>query len=307
MPVDPCFAALIADPRNTVRPPPSHVPLAKVRQAADRAMAQMAAPALAAVVNYNVSETDRDIPIRLYRPLAEGALPVILYCHGGGWVWGSLDTHDGLCRNLAARTGATVVSVGYRLSPETPFPGATEDVLAVLAHLRQQPATLQIDPDRIALCGDSAGGHILVTATLEAVRTGVPIRHLGLLYPALDPACDSDSFHEFAEGPVLTKDAMTWFWSCYLGAAGAVAPGFINPMQVDLSGFPATTIMAAECDVLRDEARAFAKRLTDVQPDVDLRTYPGMIHGFLSLAVQSQTIEDTMDAMSRRIARSLTA
>jgi acetyl esterase len=307
MPVDPCFAALIADPRNTVRPPPSHVPLSKVRKVADGAMAQLAAPDLASVVNCIVSETDRDIPIRLYRPKAEGCLPIILFCHGGGWVWGSLDTHDGLCRNLAARTGATVVSVGYRLSPETTFPGAAEDVLVVLNHLRQQDATIQIDPDRMALCGDSAGGHIVVTATLKAMRAGVPIRHLGLFYPALDPACDSDSFHEFAEGPVLTKDAMTWFWSCYLGEAGAVAPDFINPMQVDLSGFPATTIMAAECDVLRDEARSFAERLTHVQPDVVLRTYPGMIHGFLSLAVQSQTIEGSIDEMSRRIARSLNA
>lgn len=307
MPVDPCFADLIADPRNTVRQPPAHVPIEKVRQAADRAMAQMAAPDLASVVNSIVSETDRDIPIRLYRPMVEGFLPIILFCHGGGWVWGSLDTHDGLCRNLAARTGATVVSVGYRLSPETTFPGAAKDVLVVLNHLRQQAATMQIDPDRIALCGDSAGGHIVVTATLKAMRAGVPIRHLGLFYPALDPACDSDSFHEFAEGPVLTKDAMTWFWSCYLGKAGAETPGFINPMQVDLSGFPATTIMAAECDVLRDEARAFAERLIHFQPDVVFRTCPGMIHGFLSLATQSQTIEGSMDEMSQRIAHSLKA
>lgn len=305
MPVDPCFAALISDPRNTVRPPPAQVPIEKVRQAADRAMAQMAAPDLASVVNRIVSEPDRDIPIRLYRPVVEGCLPIVLFCHGGGWVWGSIDTHDGICRNLAARTGATVVSVDYRLSPETTFPGAAEDVLAVLTHLRQQAATMQIDPDHIALCGDSAGGHIIVTATLRAMRAGVPIRHLGLFYPALNPACDSDSFQEFAEGPVLTKDAMTWFWSCYLGKAGADAPGFINPMHADLSGFPATTIMAAEYDVLRDEARAFAERASHVQPDVVLRTCPGMIHGFLSLATQSQTIEGSMDEMSRRIARSL--
>lgn len=300
MPVDPCFAELISDSRNTVRPPPSHVSLAKVRQVADGAMAQMAAPDIASVANCSVSETDRHIPIRIYRPTAEDSQPVILYCHGGGWVWGSIDTHDGICRNLAARTGATVASIDYRLSPETPFPCAVEDVLVALHHLRQHAATMQIDPDRIALCGDSAGGHIAVTATLMAVRAGVPIRHLGLFYPALDPACDSGSFHEFAKGPILTQDAMTWFWSCYLGKPGAESPSFINPMQVDLSGFPATTIMAAECDVLRDEARAFSERLAHVQPDVVLRTWPGMILAFLSLPVHSQTIEDCMDEMSQR-------
>jgi acetyl esterase len=215
--LDPSLVALVSDPRNTVRPPPAHVPLDKVRWAADAAMAQGAWVDMAAVTDGTVTHGAHAIPVRHYRPTSDAVLPAIVFCHGGGFVWGSIATHDGLCRRLAALTGAAVISVGYRLSPETVCPGAAEDALAVLTDLIARAADHGIASDRVALCGDSAGGAICIAVAAMAARAGLPLRHLALFYPAIDPACDSASQRAQADGPVLTQAAMRWFWSCYLG------------------------------------------------------------------------------------------
>ncbi|TMV05682.1 alpha/beta hydrolase [Ruegeria sediminis] len=301
MPVDPCFAALLSDPRNTVRPPPAHVPMQKVRQAADSAMAQGVLPVMLSVRDLEFTFEERAIPVRQYRPREMGRLPAIVFCHGGGFVWGSIETHDGLCRRLTAKTGATVFSVGYRLAPETRFPGPVDDVLRVLEAVHGLADDEDIDPNTLALCGDSAGGAICVSVAALAARSGLPLRHLGLFYPALDPACDSTSQHAFADGPLLTKAAMEWFWSCYLGPGkppGDVPlPGDLR----DLSGFPPTTIATAEFDVLRDEGAQFAKRLTEAGVDAELTCHPGMIHGFLSLPATSPRIDAALDGMCQRL------
>ncbi len=157
MPIDPCFTELLEDPRNTVRPPPAHVPMDKVRRAADAAMSQGDASEMAAVRDGVVHLEGRDVPYRHYRPTTAPNLPGILFCHGGGFVWGSIETHDGICRRLAARTGAAVISVGYRLAPETPLPGPVEDAYGVLQDLIAGVDEYGIDADNLALCGDSAG------------------------------------------------------------------------------------------------------------------------------------------------------
>ena len=278
MKVDPCFAELLAEPRNTVRPPPAHVPMSKVRRAADGAMAQGQMPQMAAVSDAHVRVNDREIPIRHYRPTGAIDLPVIVFCHGGGFVWGSIDTHDGLCRRLAAQTGAAVVSVGYRLAPETPFPGPVDDVFGVLRHLVQAAEILGIDPQRIALCGDSAGGQIAASVTVMAGRAGINLRHLALIYPALDPTCNSDSQLALAEGPLLTRAAMQWFWSCYLGPTPP-EPGHLHDvLNAELGSFPPTTIATAECDLLRNEGEAFAAKLSTNGTDV-------LLHAVLETAI----------------------
>lgn len=305
MPIDPSFAELLSDPRNTVRPPPAHVPMDKVRRAADGAMAQGELPELHSITDAHVSLEGRDIPIRHYRPTDKDALPAILFCHGGGFVWGSIDTHDGICRRLAAQTNAAVISVGYRLAPETRFPGPVQDVFGVLQEISRSAAALAIDPQAIALCADSAGGAICVSVSALAARTGLQLSHLGLFYPALDPSCNSPSQHKFSEGPLLTKAAMEWFWSCYLGADKRSGDIPLPHEIPDFSVLPQTTIVTAEFDPLRDEGADFFNRLKDADVNARLTCHTGLIHGFLSLPTTSPRNEAAFQEVCTRLREAL--
>ena len=279
MTLHPAIAALAADPRMTVRVPPPHVPIRKVRAAADAAMHVGARPAMASTLDRTMA-ADPPVPVRIYRPRPGRAAPAVVFCHGGGFVWGSIDTHDGLCRRLAARSGAVVVSVGYRLSPDHPFPAAERDAREVLRHVRLGAGGLGIDPARIAVAGDSAGAFLAVHATAGAVADGAPPAHLSLAYPALDPLCLGASHAGHADGPVLTSAAMRWFWRCHL-------PGGAVPELPPLAGFPPATVLVAEHDPLRDEGLAFARALAAAGADARAVTAPGMAHGFLSLPLDA--------------------
>jgi len=304
MPIDPCFAELLSDPRNTVRPPPAHVAMAKVRRTADAAMSQGNAPQMAAVRDSAVHLKGRDISCRQYRPVDAPILPAILFCHGGGFVWGSIETHDGICRRLAAKTGAAVISVGYRLAPETRFPGPVEDVDGVLRDMIARDDDYGIDADNLALCGDSAGGGICVSVAKLAARDSIPLRHLALIYPALDPGCDTASQHALANGPLLTQEAMQWFWSCYLGTPPNHAADLLPPQSAYLDGFPATTVATAEFDPLKDEGEHFTARLRARKIDVAFKCYPGMIHGFMSLPASSATTQAALSDVCERLTAS---
>ncbi len=256
---------------------------------------------MAAVREGAVHLEDRDIPFRQFRPTDAPTLPAILFCHGGGFVWGSIDTHDGICRRLAAQTGAAVISVGYRLAPETRFPGPVDDAYGVLHDLIAQADEHSIDAGNLTLCGDSAGGGICVSVAKMAARDGIPLRHLALIYPALDPACDTASQHALADGPLLTQDTMRWFWSCYLGPQPDHTDDLLPLQDVDLDALPSTTIATAEFDPLRDEGEGFASTLKARKIDVTYTCYPGMIHGFMSLAVSSATIDAALSDVSERL------
>lgn len=281
--IDPDFASFAADPRNTVRPPPPHVPLGKVRAAANAAMIDTAPPPVAVVQDGRVVTARSDIPLRLYRPQPDGVLPVIVFAHGGGFVWGSIDTHDGICRRLALASGMAVVSVGYRLAPEAPFPAARDDVLAAVGRVGELAEAWQIDPARLGLCGDSAGGHVALTAALALRDAGAGLRHLALIYPAVDPACASASHLRLAEGPILSSAGMRWFWQACLGEAVADPPKAAVPLAADLAGLPPTVVVTAGLDPLCDEGDALARRLTGHGVAVNSRRFDGAPHGFLSL------------------------
>jgi acetyl esterase len=301
MPIDPCFAELLADPRNIVRPPPPHVAMEKVRRAADAAMVQGDAPRMADLSDRIVHLPARDIRFRHYRPNEAPVLPAILFCHGGGYVWGSIETHDGICRRLAAQTEAAVISVDYRLAPETQFPGPVEDAFGVLHEIITNADAYGVDPANIALCGDSAGGGICVSLAKLASRHAIPLSHLALIYPALDPSCDSASQHALANGPLLTQEAMRWFWSCYLGTPQDPAAETLPLHEAYLEGFPPTTIATAEYDPLKDEGEALASGLKAHGIDLAFECFPGMIHGFLSLPTSSPTTKAAFDYVSARL------
>jgi acetyl esterase len=306
MTIDPALAAFLADPRNTVRRPPPHVPIEKVRQVANAAMIGDPGPALHAVEDVAVDLDDRSLRLRLYRPTTAPLLPLILFVHGGGWVWGNLDTHDAICRRFSLASGAAVIAVDYRLSPETNRAGQIDDVFVALEWAHNEADRLGLDGARVALCGDSAGAALALAAALRAGDEGLPLAHLAMIYPALDPACDSASQTHFAEGYMLTREAMRWFWECHFGtdardprsSASAIAPDRLRTL-------PPVTLAVAEFDILRDEGEAFAQRLAEAGAVMQLRRYDGMIHGFLSLPATTATAVRAIDEIATDIERSL--
>ncbi|MDA8869889.1 alpha/beta hydrolase [Rhizobiaceae bacterium] len=295
--LDPAIALHLADPRNSAKPPPPHISLDVARAAANVRMAEAPRPEVHAVENTDFQVDGRRVPVRIYRPGPGRDLPLVLFAHGGGWVWGSLDSHDGVCRHLAIASGAVVIAVDYRLSPETPFPGPLDDVVAALRWAITNADRLGVDSDRIALCGDSSGGHLMLATARLAVREGRPLRYLALIYPPVDPACDSASQAEFAEGHLLTNETMRWFWAALLGSDGPPDGDLHAPLNADLTGLPPTTVALAWHDVLRDEGVALARRLHACGVTVTERMYPTMIHAFISLGNITPVAAEALNAV----------
>ncbi len=225
------------------------------------------------------------IPARLYTPvgLAEGS-PLLVFFHGGGWVIGSLNTHDNTCRFLAETAGARVLSVDYRLAPEHPFPAAVDDALAAFDHAVAHAAELGADPALVAVGGDSAGGNLAAVVSHQRARSGGPVPAFALLfYPAVDPSTRRPTRERYSKGLFLTDADMTWFEGHYLpDPADRTDPRVAVLLAEDLSGFPPTYLATAGFDPLRDEGEEFAARLREFGVPVALRRQPDLIHGFIT-------------------------
>lgn len=284
MPVDPCFATLLADKRSELRPPPPHVTVADMRAGNKAYLAATPRVAIDSVHDLDMPGPAGRLALRVYRPSAAPNLPATLFCHGGGFVLGDLDTHDSICHQLARSANRVVVAVDYRRAPETRFPGAVEDCHAALAWLAGHAAALDIDATRLTLCGDSAGANLAVATALLARSRGPAVRHLALLYPMVDPGCGTGSMMEYARGYLLSSAAVKWCWGLYLGDASQATDPLAAPLLADLRGLPPTTVAVAECDPLRDEGEHLGARLRDSGVPVVLRRYDGMVHGFAGLA-----------------------
>jgi acetyl esterase len=239
------------------------------------------------------------IPVRIYTPDAPAPRPAMVYFHGGGWVVCNLDTHDVVCRAIAHRAGAVVVSVDYRLSPEAKFPAAVDDCYAATQWVAANAERLGIDPRRIAVGGDSAGGNLGAVISLKSRdEQGPPIALQALVYPVTDLSTfDTPSHHEFGESHQLTTSMMVWFRGHYLANLADGAHPHASPLLArDLSGLPPALIITAECDPLRDEGEAFGKRLAEAGVAVTCTRYAGMIHPFFSL---SGVIPQGLDAIQQ--------
>jgi len=232
-----------------------------------------------------ISGPHGDVPVRIYWPKAKGPHPAFVYFHGGGHVIGDLDTHDTIARNLCGGADVVVVSIDYRLAPEHKFPAAAEDAWAGYQWVRSAPSDLNIDPKRLSVGGDSAGGNLAAVVALMARYAGhTNIRLQLLVYPVTDFAMTGASYTAYANGfGVLTADAMKWFRDHYLGRAEDAGDWRASPTKASLEGLPPALIIAAECDVLRDEGVAFADALRAAGNDVQRREYAGMIHGFFGM------------------------
>lgn len=224
------------------------------------------------------------IALRIYRPASapRAGLPLVLYLHGGGWVVGSLESHDKLCRILANRLDAVIAAVGYRLAPEYAFPAALEDAEAAWAWVCDEARALGAAGDCFAVAGDSSGGNLAAALTLRLARIGAPQPNAQLLfYPALDATCSSASYREFATGYNLTGAQMGWYWSAYRGGAAADAPELSPLVAPRLSDLPPAVIAVAEADVLRGDGLEYARRLQADGVSTRVVDCVGTIHGFL--------------------------
>ena len=232
-----------------------------------------------------IDSDGRRIPARLYHPAPGAVLPLTLFFHGGGWVHGTLETHDRLAAVLAKEAGCAVLSVAYRLAPEHPFPAAYEDALAAIHWARGAAADLGVDADRIALAGDSAGGN-LAAAAAQSLAADPAIRHQLLIYPALDASCSAASFGTEFPG-FLSSAQMHWYWDQYApdGNGRTLASDQrASPMAGSIAPETASaTIIVAGNDPLHDEAVAYAEKLQAAGVQTALQSYPGAIHGFASL------------------------
>jgi acetyl esterase len=229
-----------------------------------------------------------EVSVRILRPKgAAGALPVIVYIHGAGWVFGNSHTHDRLIRELAAGTGAAVVFPNYSLSPEAQYPTAIEESYAVLEWVADHGAEKNLDASRIAIAGDSVGGNMSAALTLMAKqRSGPELAAQVLFYPVTDAAFDTPSYHEFAEGYFLRRDAMQWFWDQYTTDPAQRAEITASPLQAtteQLAGLPKALVITGEADVLRDEGEAYAAKLRQAGVNVTATRYEGIIHDFVML------------------------
>lgn len=240
------------------------------------------------VQDHSIPGPGGSIPIRLIRPAAAGegeVLPAILWYHGGGWVMGDLDTHEGICRSLANAAGAAVVQVHYRRPPEAKFPAAVDDSYTALAWVAAHGGPLKIDGSRLAVAGDSAGGNLAaVVALLAREKKGPALKAQALVYPVTDLTATSDSYRSRAEGFGLTATTMRWFIAHYLASATEAKDWRASPVfAADLSGLPPAYVVTAGYDVLGDEGRSYAEALAKAGTPTTHRPFPGQIHGFLGM------------------------
>jgi len=289
-------------------PPLGQLTPVQLREALKQFPAPVLAPPIHATRDLSLAGAGGAMRVRLYRPSAARALPLIVFFHGGGFVICDIEMYDDLCRQLANYSGCAVASVEYRLAPETRFPGPLEDCYAALKQLAGRGQELDIDPTRLAVAGDSAGGNLATgTAQLAREREGPVLRYQALIYPALDPSCSSASMQALVEGYLLTRDGMRWFWSCYLaGPQDAVNP-LAAPMQANVAGLPPATVITAEFDPLRDEGEAYADQLRAAGVAVVGRRYLGMTHGFASMPYVTPVANRALADVAADLRTALTA
>lgn len=288
MPLDPQAAALLEQIKAMGGPQLHELPVPMAREAM-RAMTafQAEGEAVASVVDRSAPGPHGEIPVRVYTPNGEPPFPGLVYFHGGGWVIGDLETHDQVCRALANGAGCVVVAVDYRLAPENKFPAAAEDCYAATQWVARNAAASGIDPTRIAVAGDSAGGNLATVVSLMARdRKGPGLVLQLLVYPVTDSSLDTPSYSENAQGYLLTREAMQWFWNHYVRDTADRENPYAAPLRAQqLAGLPPALVITAEFDPLRDEGEAYGARLREAGVPTQVTRYDGMIHGFFGMTM----------------------
>ena len=287
MPIDPQIEAMLsaAPPWPGVR----NMDLVALREAVRSSSVQLPAPddaVVGQVVDTVIDGPGGALALRIYTPPGSAPFPVVVYCHGGGYVVGDLDTQDMIARALCAWSEAVVVSVDYRLAPEHPFPAAPDDTFAALQWVAAHAGEISGDAARLAVAGDSAGGNLVAAAALRARDSGGPaLRAIINIYGSCNyPSELTASAREFKDGPLLSQDDIAWFYQQYLENPDVQQhdPQASPVRAVSHAGLPPTFVATAECDPSRDDAEAFAAKLAAAGVAVETKRYAGMVHGFAS-------------------------
>ena len=285
MPLDP-QAREVLDQMAALGLPPNHTVSPEQARINMLARPRPAGPEVAKVEDRTVPLGDAQVPLRIYTPQGSGPFPALAWFHGGGWVIGNLESADATARNLTVESGCVVVSVDYRLAPEAKFPAPFEDCYGATQWIAQNAASINIDPTKIAVGGDSAGGNLAAAVSLATKdRGGVPLSFQLLVYPVTEMDFDTPSYLDNADGYGLTRDGMIWFWDHYLAKDADASNPYAAPAAArDLSGLPQALVVTAEFDPLRDEGEAYAQRLQAAGVPTTSTRYDGMIHGFFAMS-----------------------
>ncbi len=296
MPLDPQVVAYLDQLEALGVPPASEMPLEDGRRAYDEGAPRLfGAPDAVA----SVEDVEADgVPVRVYRP-AGGERAGLVYFHGGGWVVGSLESHDPLCRTLAARSGCAVIAVDYRRAPEHPYPAAIEDAWTATAWASQRFSPL-------AVAGDSAGGQLAASVALRARDADLKLALQVLVYPVTNYGFDTQSHRSSSAGPALTSAEMRWFWGQYLTDGARAGEADCSPLRApELAGLPPALVLTAESDPLRDEGEAYARRLQEAGVPVVLRRYEGLIHGFIRMPALIERANHAIDEVAAAVRAAL--
>jgi acetyl esterase len=296
MPLDPQVVAYLDQLRALDLPSPTEMPLEVARRSYDDGAAGLFGPTPSVA---SVDDVDAaGVPVRIYRP-SSGDLPGLVYYHGGGWVVGSFDSHDPLCRTLAARSRCAVIAVDYRLAPEHPYPAAADDAWTATVWAAQRFSPL-------AVAGDSAGGQLAATVALRGRDAGLPLALQVLIYPATNHAFDTKSYRDNADRSTLTAAVMRWFWAQYVQDESRAGEPACSPLRVpDLAGLASALVLTAEYDPLRDDGEAYAQRLAEAGVPVALRRYDGQIHGFIRMPGLIDRADEAIDEVAGAVRSAL--
>ncbi len=309
MPLDPDAQKMLDIARAAGRPPVENLTPdeARTMMRAARAALKQVSPELPEVRDLTAPGPHGVIPLRLYRNRSAGeqaSQPVLVFFHGGGWVFGDIETHDILCRHLAKAADCTVISVDYRLAPEHKFPAAYDDSRAATLWVAENAAKLGIDRNRIAVGGDSAGGNLATTVALMAAHSGLnpPLMFQVLIYPAVDMGFAHPSYTQMGEGYTLTAAGMRWFRDHYLRSEADIADWRASPLRAkDLSRLPPALVITAGHDPLCDEGVDYARKLEQAGVPVTYRHFPGQMHGFAGASGWIRETDDLIEEIGKAL------
>ena len=306
---DPAAQEVIEMSEAVPVPPSNGLSAESARQRLEDIMGDLPAEEVANTEEYSIAgpeATDRDLPLRVYEPDVEPPYPVLVYYHGGGFMAGSLDTHDNICAALTNRAGCLTVSVDYRLSPEHPFPAGLEDAYRAVEWATAFGEKLNGDPVRVAVAGDSAGGNLAAAVSLLARDQGGPdLTYQGLIYPgtASPVLHDIPSHDENAEGYFLETETVEFYYENYVQSPAHVRNAYASPLLADdLSGLAPATVITAGFDPIRDEGVRYADRLAEDGVETEHLHYEEMIHAFVSLPTAVPQGEDALDELGEHLA-----
>lgn len=295
MPLHPVAAEMLRNSALSGRPNAHLLPVIEARANFESDYASLTKPDIAIARDVTIEVRDTHIRGRLYRRSAEGIIPLIIYYHGGGWLLGSIDSHDVVTRRLSLSTGFAVLSVNYRIAPDSIFPTAVNDAVDAVNWAVNNSQVLGIDPKRISVAGDSAGGNLAtVAAAILRDNAGPHIASQILVYPVT--TCDLElGFDMKYEGHVLYRDEMSWHQENYLSSLDQVVDPQVSPLLADLHDLPPAVVVLAECDPIRPQGELYIEALKSADVQVSVYDAPTLMHGFFGL---DELFPEAADAMS---------